>query len=217
MAIKFTELVKKGEGGGNWENIAKALLNQGTDKNYYPLSAKWPFEITTDMFDQEIRTWEFNICENPNITKIVVPENIEFLNGTIYKCQNLESVEFYGKVGITSGQLTYCPKLKIVNAPNAVEVNYESLSECEQLEKVRIPNIDTLRSSPFQNCPNLKLIDFRGRHEGNILPDTDSTSLQYIPSTCKIVVPDSWYNTFISTSPWSGIASQIVKESEYVE
>ena len=52
--------------------------------------------------------------------------------------------------------------------------------------------------------------------ENNDLPFIiDSTNVfNYVPNDCKIIVPDSLYESWITASNWSDFASQIVKESE---
>jgi hypothetical protein len=41
------------------------------------------------------------------------------------------------------------------------------------------------------------------------------TAFTNIPSTCKIIVPDSLYDEWIVAANWSTFANQIVKASEY--
>lgn len=73
----------------------------------------------------------------------------------------------------------------------------------------------TIEGTAFYNCTSMRLYDFRKATQIPKLLYTNTFS--NIPSTCKIVVPDSLYDDWIVATNWSTFASQIVKASEYTE
>lgn len=219
MAIKFTELVREDDNTGNGDkylNVVKGLLTVGLAEGDEFLSQKFPFEITEDMFDPEMSKWYFQFGYNSNITKMTVPEHITDIGISCTLCNNLNSVDILGPVNELEYAFDYCIGLKIANLPKAKSI-YGTFSDCPNLEMVKMPQVDSWSERPFYNCTSLKLIDFRGRTKDTIPSVDEYDPFDGIPSTCKIVVPDRLYDSWITTSRWTEIASQIVKESEYVE
>jgi hypothetical protein len=89
---------------------------------------------------------------------------------------------------------------------------------CTALKSVKLPKLSTkLRttSSMFYNCTSLEVVDFRGATAVPTLSGT--TAFKNVPTTCKVVIPDSLYSTWTSATNWSGLSVVWVKESEYVE
>jgi hypothetical protein len=89
---------------------------------------------------------------------------------------------------------------------------------CPNLTKVKLQGISkklTTTSQWFYECTSLELIDFRG---ATGVPKLSSTNaFTNVPSTCKIVIPDSLYDEWTTATNWVATNLVYVKESEYVE
>lgn len=67
----------------------------------------------------------------------------------------------------------------------------------------------------FAYCTSLELIDFSDATAVPALSNTNAFT--NVPSTCKIVVPDSLYTSWRAATNWSNssIKNMIVKKSDY--
>ena len=75
--------------------------------------------------------------------------------------------------------------------------------------------LTSLPANLFIGNTALQVVDFRS---ATSVPELDHTSaFQDVSETCKIVVPDSLYNTWINATNWSdtSIVSHIIKASDY--
>ena len=72
-------------------------------------------------------------------------------------------------------------------------------------------DITSIEANAFLNCYGVKFYDFTNCTSVPSLANTNAFS--GIASDCKIVVPDSLYNSWKTS--WSTYSSYIVKESEY--
>lgn len=79
---------------------------------------------------------------------------------------------------------------------------------------VKIPAAFTsIGNYAFNQCYSLMVVDFRDHDAVSTI--TNSNAFTNTSSNCKFVVPDDLYDTWIATSVWSGMASKIVKASEF--
>ena len=74
-------------------------------------------------------------------------------------------------------------------------------------------DITRVGGGAFVNHPNCLLYDFTNNTSVPTLGNTNA--FLYINANCKIVVPDSLYDTWIVASNWVTYASHIVSESDY--
>ena len=139
-----------------------------------------------------------------------------------YNCTSLTTVPSLNFSSATElGSLFKgCTKLTTVselNVSNVTKVPYMFMN-CTSLKKVKLKNVSekiTYTSDWFRKCTSLEVIDFRGAISVPTLSYTgDFTN---VPSTCKVVIPDSLYDTWVNATNWSAINVTWVKESEYVE
>jgi hypothetical protein len=85
---------------------------------------------------------------------------------------------------------------------------------CYSLASVVIPDsVTSIGGSAFYNCYGMAFYDFRASKSVPTL--SNKNAFNNIPSDCKIVVPDSLYDTWIAATNWSTYASKIVKASEF--
>lgn len=136
-------------------------------------------------------------------------------NGRVY-CSMLQAVEI-GKNVTKIGDYAFCKcySLASIVIPEGVtKIGDQMLGSCYSLASVVIPDSVTyIGSSAFSNCHGMAFYDFRAAKSVPTLSNTNA--FNKIPSDCKIVVPDSLYDEWITATNWSTYASQIVKASEF--
>ena len=100
----------------------------------------------------------------------------------------------------------------IIPTGSMTETQANNFYNCYSLSFLELNNLSELSYNAFGGCYGLKYIHF------NItsIPATKSTAFQNLPTDCVVVVPDALYEDIIVASYWSNIASQIIKESEWV-
>ena len=109
----------------------------------------------------------------------------------------------------------YCNMLKAVEiGKNVTSIGNYAFQYCASLASIVIPQgVTSIGSCAFQYCCGMAFYDFRTAKSVPTLSDTNTFS--NIPSDCKIVVPDSLYDTWIAATNWATYAAQIIKASEF--
>ena len=109
----------------------------------------------------------------------------------------------------------YCNMLQSVEiGKNVTSIGTYAFYFCYSLASVVIPDsVTSISSNAFYNCYGMAFYDFRASKSVPTLSNKNAFS--NIPSDCKIVVPDSLYDTWIAATNWSSYASKIVKASEF--
>lgn len=148
---------------------------------------------------------------------VVIPINVATSNGSLF--QNINGLTTYcfpKEIVLNGSVFTQCTTIqKIIIPPSTTSVPSQICRFCYSLAEVVFAKGTTAISAlAFQNCTSAKLYDFRKATSVPTLANTNA--FDKIPSDCKIVVPDSLYNSWIVATNWSNYASYIVKESEYV-
>lgn len=109
----------------------------------------------------------------------------------------------------------YCNMLQAVEiGKNVTSIGVHAFYNCYSLASVVIPSgVTSIGNSAFNNCYGMAYYDFRASKSVPTLSNTNAFGS--IPSDCKIVVPDSLYDTWIAATNWSTHASKIIKASEF--
>ena len=68
-------------------------------------------------------------------------------------------------------------------------------------------------SNMFYGCTSLELVDMTG--STGVPQLSDVNNFANTNDTYKIVVPDSLYDTWITTGNWASIASHIMKQTDW--
>lgn len=175
------------------------------------------------------------------LKKVTLAEGCKsILEYAFWSCSNLESV--YLPQSLTSiGSFVFpsCNKLKEVNisATNCTKIGMNTFSSCKALESISLPDtlqtlsngvfgyctslktvafgsgISNLSSTVFSGCEALQSVDFS---RATAVPKLENkNSFTNVPTTCKIVVPDSLYDTWKNATNWSALTQTYVKASEY--
>ena len=73
--------------------------------------------------------------------------------------------------------------------------------------------ITSIGDESFSGCTSLEVVDFS---QATAVPTMHNTNtFQNTNNTFKVVVPDSLYSTWIASTNWSNISSQIIRASDY--
>ena len=193
-----------------------------------------PYGVTS------IESNEFNTCYS--LTNIVIPNSVNNIYSKAFQyCYSLTSIIIpNGVTTIPYGTFENCYSLTSVIIPNGVIlIEDSSFRNCYSLTNIVIPNsvkniygsafyfcysltnivisksIKSIGNYVFYNCYSLTKYDFS---QCSSVPTLSNTScFTSINPICKIIVPDSLYNTWKAASNWSTYADYIYKASEVTQ
>ena len=165
-----------------------------------------------------IGNYAFRGCSG--LTSVTIPDSLTVIgNYVFYGCSGLTSVTIPSSVTIL-GTYTFRGCTGLVNI--VLEEGFQTIGNgaffgCTGLTRVSFPStIGTISNAAFSGCTNLAIFDFRKSTSVPTLART--TAFNNTPSDKWIIVPDSLYDTWISTSNWSsstnGIKKAILKASD---
>ena len=154
-----------------------------------------------------------------SLQNIKIPSSVTTFGSGIftsaYSCRKLDLSNLTSVTTIQTGSFTNlaaCEEVKL--PPNLQTIGNSFLSTTRTLTKIKFPtSVTSIGNYAFQSSQAMQLVDFRGFTS---VPSLGGTSA-FASSNAKmqIVVPDSLYSTWITTTNWTGLASKIVKESDY--
>ena len=157
----------------------------------------------------------FSNCRS--LASVVIPESVTSIGNHAFNgCYSLASVVIPDSVtSIGSNAFSNCQSLASVVIPEGVtSIGASAFNGCYSLASVVIPDsVTSIGSYAFRNCSGMAYYDFRASKSVPTLSNTNA--FDNIPSDCKIVVPDSLYDTWIAATNWSTHASKIIKASEF--
>lgn len=128
---------------------------------------------------QEIFT---SVFESSGLTNVVLGENLTFIGDKVFSNTKLTSITIPSKV--TSISLAICYNIKTL------------------MKAIFKGNITTINNGAFYNCTSLSQFDLRNN---TAVPTLASTSSLGHASGCKIVIPNSLYDTWTTATNWSGL------------
>ena len=102
----------------------------------------------------------------------------------------------------------------ILTLPDSVvSIGVRAFKDCRNIRSIIFgKNIRSLGTDAFTGCYSVTLYDFSAATN---VPSIQSTSFgSSLNNLCKIIVPDSLYSTWITTSNWTAYANYIYKASE---
>ena len=153
----------------------------------------------------------------PSLSSIVIPSNATYIDESMFhSCYTLSSVSIPSKVtSIKKSGFYNCSSLSSILIPsNVTSIGESAFTTDYSLSSVVIPpNVTSIAASAFAYCYCMLYYDFSYHTSVPTLSNTNAFSS--IPSDCKIIVPDSLYSTWKTTTNWSSYKSQIVKKSEW--
>ena len=192
----------------------KTIGGQAFDSCYSLASIVIPQSVTT------IESQAFINCYSLN--SVALPTNVNkigYYNGSAFSnCYALSSIVIpQGNTVIYSQNFQKCVALSSIVIPEGVTtIEASAFLGCYSLTSITVPSsVTSIGQNAFQDCSGMAFYDFSALLA---IPTLSATSaFLNIPSDCKIIVPDSLYDSWIAASNWSTYASQIIKASEYNE
>ena len=133
---------------------------------------------------------------NYALTKLVIPKTV---TATGFECFNsfkaLKTIEFE-------------------EGSKFVQLGNYSISGMESLTHIKFLNALTWCNYSFcNNCPSLQYLDFTSVNKISALNSTSGVFGGTTPTTAKVIVPASLYDTWVSHTNWSNFADRIVPDT----
>ena len=162
-----------------------------------------------------IGNYAFYQCSS--LSSIVIPGDVASIGDYAFSyCYSLSSIVIPGDVAsIGNYAFSYCYSLSSIVIPGDVaSIGGNVFYNCSSLSSIVIPgDVASIGGNAFYNCGGMAYYDFK---DSKSVPTLSKTSaFSNIPSDCKIVVPDSLYDSWIAATNWSTYKSNIVKASEF--
>lgn len=158
----------------------------------------------------------FNYCYS--LRRVSFPKNLTSVGTNLFQnCYRLERPPIFSESMTQMGNaiLRYCDALQKIVIPKSVTtIGQNALGNCPSIDIFTFPsNLSTINSGAFNGCYGVVLYDFRA---ASIIPSlANANAFTNQASDFKIVVPDSLYDTWKTSTNWSTFSSYIVKASEY--
>jgi hypothetical protein len=157
----------------------------------------------------------FSYCHS--LASVVIPDSVTSIGNNVFSnCLSLASVVIPDSVtSIGDYVFQSCRSLaSVVISDSVTSIGDYAFQSCYSLASVVIPDsVTSIGNYTFYDCSGMAFYDFRAAKSVPTLSNTNAFSS--ISSDCKIVVPDSLYDTWIAATNWSSHASKIVKASEF--
>ena len=149
------------------------------------------------------------------LQSISLPNEFNIMTRTFYNCYALKRVIFPLRASSMGSYVCYQGhSLTAVSLPDVPAIPSNAFREVECITRFDIPStVTSIGNYAFYGCYGVKVYDFS---KSTSVPSLSNTNaFTSIPSDCKIVVPDSLYDSWIATTNWSTYANYIIKKSDY--
>ena len=162
-----------------------------------------------------IGNYAFYYCYS--LSSIVIPDSVTSIGERAFQsCYSLSSIVIPDSVtSIGNNAFYYCYSLSSIVIPDSVtSIGNYAFNYCYSLANIIIPDsVTSIGERAFSYCYGMAFYDFS---QCTSVPTLGGTSVfSSIPSDCKIVVPDSLYDTWKAATNWSTHASNMVKASGF--
>jgi hypothetical protein len=162
-----------------------------------------------------ISSFAFQYCYS--LSSLIVPLGVSRIgNNAFHSCYALSSLILPSSFTLfLDNSLHSCYSLSSVIIPSGCSVIGASIFRyCQTITSVIIPkSVTTISVYAFQGCYGMAFYDFS--HHTKVPTLSGTNSFQYISSDCKIIVPDSLYDTWVAATNWSTYASYIIKKTDW--
>ena len=159
-------------------------------------------------------TYTFQGCQS--IKKITIPNTITAINSYVFNnCTTLENVDYGSNItNISTYAFQNCYLLEKITLPSSIAtIGNSAFYLCTCLKEVIFPStVTTISANAFYNCLGMCKYDF-SKHT-SVPTLSNKNAFNNIPTSCKIIVPDSLYDAWISATNWTNFTNNIVKVSE---
>lgn len=150
------------------------------------------------------------------LTTIVMPNSVTSLGASaIRQCYSLSSIVLPRLTSIGNYIFQENHSLSSVVLPNSMNIiASQQFTYCYSLISIVIPpSVTVIDASAFSSCYGMAFYDLSSHIA---VPTLQSPSaFASIPSDCKIIVPDSLYDSWIAATNWATYESNIIKKSDW--
>ena len=101
--------------------------------------------------------------QQSTLTKIILPEGVNELQGTFFNCSNLETIILPESLeNIPNNTFSGCINLKSVDLPKNLKFLGElAFHNCKSISSIEIPpKVESLETTAFMDCKSLKTISY---------------------------------------------------------
>ena len=145
----------------------------------------------------------------------MIPSGVtSFGNSVFQECYSLSNLTIpSGITSIGNSEFSMCYSLAKITIPSGItSIGNTAFGNCYSLASLTIPsNVTSIYSSTFQSCRSITKYDFSQHTSVPTLSNTNAFS--QINGICKIIVPDSLYDSWITATNWSTYADYIYRAS----
>lgn len=151
-----------------------------------------------------------------SLSSVVIPNSVTSIGQSVFStCYTLSSIFIPKSVTrIDKSVFASCKSLSNIVIPNSViSIGQSSISGCNAIASIFIPkSVTGFNYYTFDLCYGMAYYDFS---QHTTIPSITSSTFNNNPSDCKIIVPDNLYDSWISATNWSALASYIIKKSDW--
>lgn len=153
-----------------------------------------------------------------NLKRVTMPNNLTTFSSSLFDACYITELEMpnsaYNYSNGSFKNLSYVKKI-VINNTSSLIFNTSAFSQSGFREFIVKGKISSIYANAFYLAYSCRKYDFRGCTS---IPTLDNkNAFTGINTNCKIIVPDSLYENWITANNWSNYSSNIVKVSDYNE
>ena len=151
---------------------------------------------------------------NYSLVSLSIPNGVENSGCYYYSSSLRKFIIPESVINIDSYCLYECYGIRYIVIPNGVtEPANDMCYACNSLQFVVFPKtITNIPDTAFERCYCIKYYDFSNHTS---IPTLEKSTALTVASWTKIIVPDNLYDQWIVATNWTGIASYIIKKSDW--
>ena len=151
-----------------------------------------------------------------SLASVVIPNGVTSIGNYAFDyCYALKSIAIPNSItSIGNYAFAYCCSLASVVIPNGVtSISNYLFNYCYGLVSIVFSHgITSIGDYSFRDCNGMAFYDFS---QCEVVPSLGSQLSSFLPSDCKIIVPDANYDEWKASTNWSAFASKIIKKSDW--